>query len=542
MCCLRPLVLAVAAITAGMPATATAQTIPLDALLRGARIHYSGGRIERAKEQFEKALEQYGEQVDNPTLAQIHIWLGLSEAQLRSFAEAADHFQKALAADSSSVGQIRQDEQKQYWAWTALINTARKAYNRGSYDSSLTYALVALEINPEKPGTYSLLANSYSALGQYDEMLATAQELLRLDAESPDGFSLIGLYYLQKPDSLWPDEMKQARWDSCGHYYNQGISIYETRFENARKTLGDILRIADPDRLDEVTVNLVEKSRAGNQEELKRYIEQDLDAAKQLSEIAQFASQLFYAANNLNVSSSRAGSAMLRASSETEGDNSTQFKARAESLFNKALEYDPYDFTAMFNLGIVQYQSQQDSLAQTTFQRVIDGAVVPFTELPDDWQNTLLELITPDAARTSCLSLDGSTLASIDSILATKGHLAGGYAWLYFPKLRDKDQFTEATAEDAADMFLSLRSPQALENIYLLLGVSQTGIGLSLVEAKQKDAAKEKFDQAIATLKMVIVINPQNAEAYQNLVHCYRETNQKKKAEQAYLKYKELSE
>ncbi len=521
---------------------AAAQNIPLDAYLRGGRIHYQGGRFDRAREQFRNALDSYGSQVDNVKLAEIHVWLGLSEAQLKDYTSAANHLHQALEYDTAISRFLGQDEQRKYWAWTSLITTARQAYARTSYDSSLAFALDAIKVDPGKSGAYALVANSYSAMGRYEDMLATARQMLKLDAENPEGLSLVGLYFLEKPDTLWPVEFRQTRWDSCAYYYQQAIRIYEKRYEAGRKSIADHLKISDTTRLSEVAWTLVEKSRAANQEDLKRYIEKDLGAAKQLSELAQIASQLFYAANNLNVSSSRAGSAMLRASAETKGDASTRFRAEAERLFTKALAYDPSDFAAMFNLGIAQYQGQNDTLASITFQKVVEGAVAPLRSLPAEWQNKLTALITADAVKEGSLPLDLPTVASIDSILQSKGYRGAGYAWLYFPLLRNKPQPLPVTPSDISDIFLSLEAPKALENIYLLLGVTQTGIGLSLLEAKQKDAAMAKLSSAIANLTLVINLNPLNAEAYQNLVHCYRETGQKKKAEEAYKKYKELSQ
>ncbi len=531
-----------AILAACAPATVIAQTVPLDALMRGGRIHYSGGRYERAVEQFSKALEQYGGQVENTQLAEIHTWLGLGEAQLRNSATAADHFRFALDADSGCAERIQKDEQWQYWARTALINTARNTYNAGVYDSSLVFALAALKIDPTKSSAYSLVANSYSALDRYEEMLATAREMVELDPESPQGLSLIGLYYLQKPDSLWPEEMKQARWDSCASYYDQAIGIYEKQFKEAVKTLGEQLGNDDTGQLDEVARGLVARSRAGNQAELKRFIEEDLKAEKQYAQVAQLASRLFYAANNLNVSASRAGSAMLRASSEFKGDDAVAFRDRAESHFETALEYDPYDFAAVFNLGIVQYQAQNDSLAAVSFQRVVDGAVVGMEKLPVEWHDSLLELITPEKIETGYLSLEGALAGAIDSVLATIGYPAGNYRWVYFPELKEQENFEAATAEDVPSMFLSLEPPGALENIYLLLGVAQTGIGLAWVDAERADDAAGMFNTAITSLLSVLDLNPQNAEAWQNLGHCYRETKQTKKALAAFKKYGELSE
>ena len=539
---LRSFALAAAVLSGFNLAAAQNKNIPLDAYLRGGRIHYQGGRFERAKEQFANALEAYGSQVDNVKLAEIYVWLGLCEAQLRDYDAAAGHMSEAIESDSTAVQLLRNDEQSEYWAWTALINAARQAYGRASYDTSLTYAMAAIKVDPGKSGTYALLANSYNAMGRYEDMLATARQMLQLDAESPEGLSLVGLYYLEKPDSLWAGELKETHWDSCATYYNKAIDIYEKRFKDTRKSLGDKLRISDSTRLNEVGWALVERSRKGNQEELKNYIEKELGAAKQLAEIAQIASQLFYAANNMNVSSSRAGSAMLRAATDTQGDVATRFRAAAKSLFETALVYDPVDVTAKFNLAIVLYQSQEDSLASVTFQEVIDIAVVPLDVLPEEWQEKLLGLITADAVKTGNLSLEPATAASVDSILSTRGYSAYGYSWLYFPELRNKPEPLPTTPEDGKNIFLSLEAPHALESIYLLLGVTRTSMALSLAEAKQKDAATAKFNQAIENLHTVISLNPENAEAYQNLVHCYRETDQKKKAEDSYKKYKELSQ
>ncbi|MBN2536736.1 tetratricopeptide repeat protein [candidate division WOR-3 bacterium] len=533
----RLTVLGLALLVAG---AALAQNVPLDALMRGGRIHYSGGRYERARDQFTDALDKFGATVDGPTLADIHIWLGLSKAQLRDFGPAAGHFTTALAADPATADRLRADEQWEYWSWTALVNTARDFYNNAAYDSSLHYALAALKVNPGKSGAYSLVANSYSALERYEEMIETAREMLRLQDNSPEAFSLIGLYYLQKPDSLWTGEMKAARWDSCSFYYGEAIRIYEERFDKTRQQLADLLRINDEERLDRVVFDLVEKSRSLNQEILKKYIEQDLGARSQLAEVAQLSQQLFYAANNLNISSSRAGSAMLRAASETQGENSEKFRARSEQLFVTALEYDPFDFTALFNLGIARYQSQDDTLAEHTFAGVVEGTVAPLAELPEDWQARLLALITPDVVGDGHVQFDPATMASVDSLLALQGRMSGGFGWLYFPDLRDRKDFTAAGPDDASGVFLSIQSPPALENVYLLLGVTQTSIGLSR-EAAAKGSGREKLEQAIATLKTVTRLNPSSAEAWQNLGHCYRETGQSDRSVEAFRKYQQLT-
>lgn len=525
-----------------IPGILAAQQVPLDALMRGGRIHYSGGRFERALEQFTAALEQYGGKVDNTAQAEIHIWLGLSQAQLREFSKAAGHFHAALEADTATAAKIRADEQWQYWSWMALINSARASYAENDFENSLAYARDAALINPDKTGAYSLIANAYSALERYEEMLATARDMLALDTSSPEGLGLVGLYFLQKPDSLWQGDMKTQRWDSCAFYYGRAVDIYQLRYDSTVQMLGEQLQSADPARNREVAWQLVEKSRANDQDELKRYIEKDLGAADRLSVMAQLASRLFYAANNLNVSASRAGSATLRASSELEGDAAAEFRSRARGYFEKALEFEPFDYAAMFNLGIVYYQIQEDSLAIATFKHVIEGAVVPLDRLPGPWQDSILDLITPANVAEGYLSLPDPLFGLVDSVLATMGHPSGGFGWVHYPGLRDRTGFTAATRDDAGAVLVSLESPSALENIHLLLGVSQTGLGLMLLDTERQADAEALFNAAIENLLMVTRLNPESAEAWQNLVHCYRETKQQEKAEDAYKKYEKLSQ
>lgn len=513
------------------------QTPPLDALLRGARIHYSQGRYERALETFRQALDVYGASADQGTRAEIHIWIGLSEAQLRRFDPASAQFATAIALDDGAAERLRNDEQWLHWSWTSLFNSARDLYARGEPDSSLNYALAATRIDPTKPGAYLLVANNYSALGRHDDMLATARAMLEVNSENPEAFNLIGLYYLQRPDSLWLGEMKTARWDSCGYYYERAISLYERRYAEARKALSDRLGIPEDPNLDVIVANLIEKSRLPDQEPLKNYIEKDLKAARHLSEVAQHASALYYASGNINVSSSRAGSALLRASAEVEGEAAGLFRARAESLFTKALRFDPNDFTAMYNLGIAQYQSQNDSLAEETFRKVIEGTVVPLSELPEALQAELLAKIGPEAASAGHLQLDNEMMAKVDDAVHEFGRPLHGFAWLYFPGLRGDGAPTGA---DDAGAYISLQPPAALENVYLLTGVTQTSLGLAMEKAA-KGSGREMLERAIASLRAVVGIDPNSPEAWQNLIHCYRETGQEKKALDAAERYQKLT-
>jgi tetratricopeptide (TPR) repeat protein len=527
-------------LVAALLAPLAAQDIPLDALMRGGRIHYEGQRYERAKEQFTRALTEYGATADNATLGQIHLWLGLCEEQLHNHTAAADQFVTAIEKDTTLEAKIRANEQWQYLTWTALISATRDEYNASESDSSalnaaLRYALAALKVDPSKSQTYALVANIYSALERYNDMRATADDLLKLDAGAPEALSLLGLYFLQKPDSLWlTKEAKAARWDSAGYYYDEAIAAYENRYASAKADLAKQLKLTDSVRLNQVVSQLVEKSRLMDQSELKRYIEDSLKAGKQLAEIAQTAGRLFYAANNLNVASSRAGTAMLRAAAGTTDTTSARFTAKAEALFARAVEYDSSDFASLFNLGITQYQSKKDSLAERSLQTVIDNAVVPVGMLPQPWLDSVLVQITPAAAEIGYTQLPEKLAAMVDSVLAASGRRYAGHDWLYFPDLKTRKLTGAATISDTAGMFLSLEAPRLMEQAYLWLGSSQTGLATALYDAGKKDAAKAGYQRAITNLLVATKLDPSNSDAFQNLGICYRETDQKDKALKAF--------
>jgi len=518
--------------------------VPLDALMRGGRIHYDGQRYDRAKEQFTKALDQYGATTDNVTLGQIELWLGLSEEQLHHDTAAANHFVSALEKDTTLVAKIRVNEQWQYLTWTALISATRESYNALANDAALRYALAALKVDPSKSQTYALVANIYSALLRYDDMRATADDLLKLDAGAPEALSLLGLYFLQKPDSLWPSkEARAVRWDSAGYYYDEAITAYEKRYASAKADLAKQLKLTDSVRVNQVVGQLVEKSRLMDQSELKRYIEDSLKTAK-LAEIAQTAGRLFYAANNLNVASSRAGTAMLRAAAETKDTTSARFTVRAEALFARAVEYDSSDFASLFNLGITQYQGKKDSLAERSLQAVIDGTVVPVGLLPQIWLDSVLVLVTPAAAESGYTQLPEKLTAKIDSLLAASGRKYAGLGWLYFPDLKTRKLTGPATVADTAGMFLNSEAPRLMEQAFLWLGSSQTGLATTLSDAIKKDAAKAGYQRAIVNLLVATKLDPNNSDAFQNLGICYRspEINQKDKALNAFETSKKLRE
>ena len=524
--------LLVIVVAAALAAPLIAQTVPLDALMRGGRIHFEGQRFERAREQFQKALDQYGATADNVGLAQIHMWLGLTEAQLKNFGAASEHLIIAMDKDTMTATRIRANEVWQYHASLALLTSTRENYFAGSYEPALRYALGAVKIDPSKSSVYSLIANIYSQLGRYEDMRSTASDMLKLDAKSAEAYGLLGLYFLQKPDSLWPTPAARlARWDSSAYYYDQAVLVYSDRFAKAKTDLGQIMKLTDPVKIDELAWNLIKRSRVG-QAELKSYIETDMKAGKQLVEIAGVAARLQAAATFINSANSRAGSAMLSASAQAGDSSMERFRVKAETYFNRAVEYDSSDYTSLFDLGIALYQGKRDLDAERALELVTVGASVPLTELPAAWQDSLVALITGDVQKAGHAQLTGSLAAAVDSIAYSLRKRGIGYSWFYF--LDNQDKAGAPAPADRATMFVSIERPELLEQAYLWLGSSQTGIATTLNEAKKADEAKVEYEHAVENLKMAIKLDPRSADAYQNLGICYRELKENQKALDAF--------
>ncbi|MFO7651999.1 MAG: tetratricopeptide repeat protein [bacterium] len=537
----RPRIWLALGLVALVIAPALAQQIPLDALLRGGRIHFDGQRFERAREQFQKALDEYGATADGPALGQIHVWLGLCDAQLKNPRRASGHFLTAFEKDSGAAGRIRANEQWQYYAYTSLMARTREDFNAGQFDSALVAALAAVKVDPEKPQAYSLLASTYSALGRHDQMRGVADDLLRLDSLSAEAFSLLGLYFLQKPDSLWPTPAARiARWDSTEYFYDRAIAVYTDRMAKARKQLGTLLKTEDPARIDEVAGRLTALSRQRDQAALESYITRDLGKERQLVEFAQVASQLYFAATSINTSSARAGAAMLRAAAEARGDTSERYRARAEALFAMAVRYDSTDFTALFDLGLAQYQGGKDSASEVSMQLVITNANLPLTAAPAVWLDSLLALATPEAAAAGFAEVPPSVGEAIDSTLAAQGRSNVVHSWIYFPNLKSRKVPGPVTIADTAGAFLSSLQPSLLEQIFLWLGSSQTALGSSLSDAKRTADAKAKFTAALVNLQTALKLNPNTPDAYQNMGICYRELGENQKAFEAFQKADKL--
>jgi tetratricopeptide (TPR) repeat protein len=146
----------------------------------------------------------------------------------------------------------------------------------------------------------------------------------------------------------------------------------------------------------------------------------------------------------------------------------------------------------------------------------------------------VLLVVTPTTAETGYTQLPEKLAAKIDSLLAARGRKYAGHGWIYFPDLKTRKLTGPATIADTNGMFLSLEMPRLMEQAYLWLGSSQTGLATTLNDAGKKDAAKAGYERAIVNLLIATRLDPSNSDAFQNLGICYREIDQKDKALRAF--------
>ncbi len=189
--------------------------------------------------------------------------------------------------------------------------------------------------------------------------------------------------------------------------------------------------------------------------------------------------------------------------------NQLRFQSR-EELLQDYPELTPEDIDAKYNLGFVKYSLGKEKVEEACGifrELVLTGRLI--TQLEEKEKEEISLLLTKEKGK-SAIPLPPEIASSIGN---------GNFVYIYL--------------FDTLSPFLSPLPPATLENLYLLLGASYVRVA---------DLKKEKgyYDSAITSFQRVIILNPENTDAYQNLVVAYREKGDKKMAEKMYLKMEEI--
>ncbi|MBS4016094.1 MAG: tetratricopeptide repeat protein [Candidatus Latescibacteria bacterium] len=471
-----------------------AQTLPLDARLRGGRIHFQGGRYEKALEQFESAL------ADFPASTEARFWKAMSLEKMGKYIEAAAHFDTAYTEDAEWIEKTQKDRMYQYSAWNAMVRAGQTLDQDGNYADAITYLKWSTQVFPTSPQGYLLLSQIYSSLDSLEKIREIAMSLYEIDSTNQQVNILLGMFFFRKED-----------WDSSLMYYDKSIAAFAEDWELASATVGNELKLT-AEQVPSAVHKLLEKREA---KQLESYVSDSLKAKGKLTTITRLTDQLYTDKVELNILNFRAGvSALQKANSFKAESLQQKYLKSASDYFYEALRFNERDFDSKYNLGLVYYRSGADLKAESTFTALIDMSLLPIAVLSEALSDELMSLITVDNLNGSYFEIITPVIVMIEQETAGKDMFTTGYWYLYYHNFRKSK--TLPSPEDKVKIYLSGLGIESIENLYLLLGATQTNL--------------KKYDDAIASFNNVLLLNPKNQDAYRNLAVCYREKGDQKKA------------
>ena len=261
--------------------------------------------------------------------------------------------------DSTYVGKITNDNDKQYLATNALGATATAKMIEGDYTAAVRYVTWAMAINPNNPVYYMTLGNAYIQLNMADSILAVAQRLLKSDPEAAQAAYFMAIYF-----------SKKEQMDSSLVYFKQAGERYEQSDAKQREKLATILKAKNPADVNPIADKLV--ALRNNAPELKRYIEEDLKQGKNLQPVAVVANDLFIDRMQIGSSFFKAGVAAIQ-KGDLASDTLVQqrYFLLADTLFAHASAADPENFDALWYIGYANYRLNRDEACIQGFQRAI---------------------------------------------------------------------------------------------------------------------------------------------------------------------------
>ncbi|MEO0075943.1 MAG: tetratricopeptide repeat protein [candidate division WOR-3 bacterium] len=472
-----------------------AKTLPLDARLRGGKIHFQGGRYERALEQFENAL------IDYPTSSEARFWKAIALEKLGRYEEAAANFDTVFTQDSEWLSKTIKDNTYRYSAWNAFIKAGQALDQKGDFLNSIRFLKRSIEVFPSSPQGFLLLSQIYSALDSLEKIKEIALSLYDIDSTNQQVNILLGMYFFRKED-----------WDSSMFYYDKAISAFKNDWELTTQRLGKELKLNNVEEVELVVQKLLEKR---NTKSLEVYINDSLKAKAKYPILIRLVDQLHMDQVELNIINFRAGiSALQKANFYKQESLQKKYISKASNYFQEAILYNEFDFDSKYNLGLTFYRLGFDLKAESVFINLLDIALVPLNKFSPSFTEQLISLINNNNLNNAFLAINPEIINLIEQEVKEKRIYKGTDWYLYFHNF--KKSKTVPTLQEADKVYLSSIGIESIENLYLLLGATQTNL--------------KKYDEAIQMFNNVLLLNPKNQDAYRNLAVCYREKGDQKKA------------
>jgi len=148
------------------------ERIELHQLIMAAQSDLSGDDHERAEKKLRRAVEE------DPTILEGHKMLGEVASQAERYAEAAEHFQRALALEA--------DHQ------SSLFGLARAYQELGRLDDALVGFRRLSELDAEQVGPVLAMADIYQTLERPDEAIVALEQLVDRDEPLPVALNRLG--------------------------------------------------------------------------------------------------------------------------------------------------------------------------------------------------------------------------------------------------------------------------------------------------------------------------------------------------------------
>lgn len=311
-------------------------------LIEGGKIHLRDGRYDQAQGLFRRAAQE------NPNSAEAHFWLGVASVRCEEYRLAAESFDKAFALDSSYLHRLKRDEANKVLVWAGYAGAGSELAEKKEYEAALLWLERAREVDPDQPETYPTLAQVYIGLGRFEELLQTADELLRLNPKSPEAYTLRGIYFFHQ------ESLQLAR-----EGYGRAAELYKERFDQEEAELGRLLGLEAPE-LRRRAQRLMGLHRAG--EGLDGFLVDSLKVAQAVvPRVKRQVEELTKEANQLSLCYTQLGTIALKLDESTE----------AEGCFEKALEFDPGNPDATYNLGVTRYRLDKLEEALKAFEQAL---------------------------------------------------------------------------------------------------------------------------------------------------------------------------
>lgn len=325
------------------------------AWVTGAKIDYKGGRFAKAVAKFRNAV------VQRPNSAEARYWLGLSLAQLgrESLVVAAAQFDSCFTLDSAFVTKARHEEEHTYLTTKALSATADAKMVTAEYADAARYSHWAIALEPDNPSYYMTLGNAYVGLDLADSIRIVARNLVQRDSGSAQAAFFMGIYY-----------SKKERMDSALLSFKQAGVRYEVAIEKQKERLAALLKIKSPAEVDPIAARLT--ALRNDQAGLKKYIEEDLNAGKQIQQVAELTNNLYIDHFQISLAFHRAGMAAVQ-QAHAAADTLVEWSAfsLADTMFRHAVATDPENYDAIWYLGYVNYRLRRYDATAEVFRRAI---------------------------------------------------------------------------------------------------------------------------------------------------------------------------